>query len=263
MIMAGSSALPCPGANAVGPLRMKLTPELVARAHRDVRDVALPEYLVPRTEADHEEDVATLLGSHPVGEDFWLFAYGSLLWNPGVTHVEEKLAVVRGWHRAFCMRIRAHRGTPDRPGLMMALDRGGQCRGLLLRLPHENLEDELRRLVRREMPVKRIDGIAVQSSRWVEARTESGSLRALTYVINRHGSSYAGALDQFETADILAGACGTGGSCAEYLYNTVIQLDARGIRDRNLWRLQSLVAERLADVAPQQGAAELMLDARL
>jgi glutathione-specific gamma-glutamylcyclotransferase len=224
---------------------LKLTPELVARAHRVVPTLPLPDYLTPRTDADHEADVAAILANRPSGEDFWLFAYGSLLWNPAVDHVDEAPALVHGWHRAFCMTMRGHRGTPDRPGLMMALDRGGQCQGVVLKLPPDKLEDELFRLVRREMPVKRVDGIPVQGARWIRAKVGSRTISSLAYVINHRGPSYAGRMNTTEIADVLASSCGPGGSCAEYLYQTVVQLDKRGIRDNKLWKLQALVAERL------------------
>ena len=82
--------------------------------------------------------------------------------------------------------------------------------------------------------------------RWIVVRTAQGYIRAIAFVIDRKGYSYAGGLSPNETADILAKACGRGGSCAEYLYNTILHLEERGIRDRNLWRLQALVARRLA-----------------
>lgn len=224
---------------------LQLTEELVARAHRVVPTSPLPDYLAPRTEADHEADVAAILATRPPGGEFWLFAYGSLLWNPAVSHVEEAPALARGWHRAFCMHMRSHRGTPDRPGLMMALDRGGQCQGVVLKLLSHNLENELQRLVRRELPYKRSDGIAVHTARWIRASVGSGTIPALAYVINHKGPSYAGRMDASEVADILASSCGPAGSCAEYLYQTVVQLEKRGIHDSKLWLLQALVAERL------------------
>lgn len=195
---------------------LRLTHELVARAHRLVLTSPLPDYLAPRTEADHEDDVASILADRPPGDEFWLFAYGSLLWNPAVNHVDEAPAVVHGWHRAFCMSIRSHRGTPEQPGLMMALDRGGQCQGVVLKLSSDNLEEELHRLVRREMPVKRADGVSVQAAQWIRARVGTRTISALAYVINPAGPSYAGRLNPSEVPDILASSCGSAGSCAEY-----------------------------------------------
>jgi cation transport protein ChaC len=88
--------------------------------------------------------------------------------------------------------------------------------------------------------------------------TDRGRLRTIAFVTNRRGYAYAGTLTPEQTADILATACGHGGSCAEYLYNTVSHLEERGIRDRNLWRLQALVADRIASLAAPAGAKETL-----
>lgn len=190
---------------------LQLTDELVARAHRVVPTSPLPNYLVPRTEADHKANVASIFADRPPGDEFWLFAYGSLLWNPAVSYVDEAPALAHGWHRAFCMLMRSHRGTPKRPGLMVALDRGGQCQGVVLKLPTGDLEEELHRLVRREMPVQRADGIPIHSARWIRANVGSRTIPALAYVINHRGPSYAGQLNSSEVADILTSSCGSGG----------------------------------------------------
>jgi cation transport regulator ChaC len=94
---------------------------------------------------------------------------------------------------------------------------------------------------------------AAIASRWIEVETAQGRLRAIAFVIDRRGHIYAGGLTPDEVADIVAKACGHGGSCAEYLYSTILHLEDRGIRDRNLWRLQSLVAQKIASMtAPLQ-----------
>ncbi len=224
---------------------LRLRPELVARAHRVVPNSPLPEYLALRTEDDHRADVASILSTRPSGADLWLFAYGSLLWNPAFQHDEEVAAVAMGWHRAFCMKIRTLRGTPEQPGLMMALDYGGRCTGVAVKLSSVDLEAQVYQLVRREMPVKRIDGVPVHTARWIRIQIGDRSVRALSYVINRKGPSYAGKMTLAEVADVLSSSCGHAGSCADYLYQTVSQLEARGIRDSGLWRLQDVVAERL------------------
>jgi cation transport protein ChaC len=233
--------------------QIALTDALVSRAERPVAEPGLPPDIVACTDAEIADTAAAIRAGHVAGTDFWVFAYGSLLWSPAIAHVEERLAVARGWHRSFCMRIEGHRGTREQPGLMMALDRGGQCRGVALRIAGDALEGELERLVRRELPVRRLDGAAFHLPRWVPVATAQGPLRALTFVINRLGPAYAGGLPPEDTADMLAAACGEAGSCAAYLQQTVLHLEARGIRDRNLWHLQALVAQRLAaqpDPAP-------------
>ena len=108
---------------------MALTADLVARVHRTVEDTGPPPDLVRTTEADWNAIVREMLSSRPDGQAMWIFAYGSLLWNPAVEHVEERIGVARGWHRSFCMRMRDWRGTIEQPGLMMGLDRGGAVQG--------------------------------------------------------------------------------------------------------------------------------------
>jgi cation transport protein ChaC len=134
-----------------------------------------------------------------------------------------------------------YRGTPEQPGLMMALDRGGQCRGVMYELPHGNLERQLGKLFRREFVAKPINSMP----RWIVVRSASGSIPALTFVMNRASPMYAWRQSLEAVADVLARACGHGGAGAEYLLNTVSQLEAKGIRDSHLWRLQRLVAERI------------------
>jgi cation transport protein ChaC len=123
---------------------------------------------------------------------------------------------------------------------MMALDRGGQCRGVLYRLPETDLEAQLGKLFRREFTLKPPNNIP----RWITVESDEGRVRAITFVMNRKAKAYAGRLPPEEIADVLARACGHWGPVAEYLRSTVAHLEERGIRDRQLWRLQALVAER-------------------
>lgn len=221
--------------------QMALTPDLVACAHRSVTDAGPDPNLVHHSQEDYDAAVRTILAEHPPGRDAWLFAYGSLIWKPEVQHVEERIGTARGWHRSFCLKMTRWRATKEQPGLMMALDRGGQCRGVLYRLPWATLETRLGRLFRREFSVKP----PINMPRWIKVETEQEPVRALAFVMNRKSRAYASGLSPEETADFLARACGHEGSCAEYLYNTVSHLEERGIRDRNLWRLQALVADRI------------------
>lgn len=221
---------------------MTLTPDLVARASRAVPDPGPEPHIVYQTDADYDEAVAGMLATRPQG-DLWLFAYGSLIWKPEVEHTAECMGRARGWHRSFCFRVTRFRGTREQPGLMMALDRGGECRGVLYRLPDGDPSALLGRLFRREFTSKPANSMP----RWITVEPEGGlPLKALAFVMNRESPVYTGRLAQEQLADILARACGHWGSGAEYLHNTVSHLAERGIRDRNLWRLQALVAERLA-----------------
>ena len=226
---------------------MQLTEALVARAHRVVPDSGVAVSQPLHDDADYADWVARIIAAHPLpGALTWLFAYGSLIWKPGVTHVAEQLGVARGWHRRFCIAMPRFRGTPERPGLMMALDRGGQCAGVLFALPWEGLAAQLDQLFRREFTYKPPNSMPC----WITVQTAAGPLVALSFVMNRAAPMYTGALSAEVVADRLAQACGHWGSGAEYLRNTVLHLEARGIRDRNLWRLQRLVAERIAGMSP-------------
>jgi len=221
-------------------LSMALTSELVARAARVVEDAGPSPGAVYLTDTDYDGLVIDTLAG--LRGDLWIFGFGSLLWKPAFTHSEERMATVRGWHRSFCIRVARWRGTRDQPGLMMALDRGGSCRGKVFRVPAAEAEATLHALFRREVVVKP----SSQPPRWLRAETAAGSLTALGFAIDRRSPHYAGGLTPEAVADVVAVAAGHWGSCAEYLHNTVVHLAEAGIHDRNLWRLQALVAERIA-----------------
>lgn len=221
---------------------LSLTPDLVARVTRPVPDSGPPPGLEMMQDADYDDWVGRMLASHPAPDrPTRLFAYGSLIWKPEIPHTAETGGTARGWHRSFCFRMPRYRGTPERPGLMMALDRGGTCRGVLLTLPGADLEGQFHRLFRREFTVKPINS----APRWITVVTGDGPVMALAFVMNRASPLYVGRLPEAEAAAVLASACGPVGSAAEYLMNTVSHLEARGIRDRRLWRLQKLVAEAI------------------
>lgn len=224
-----------------------LTPDHIARVHRVVEDAGPPAGILQQTDSDYADWVRRIADSHPAsGTPTQLFAYGSLIWKPEIAHVAERTGVARGWHRAFCLRQHRFRGTADQPGLMMALDRGGQCRGVLYELPQENLEQQLDRLFRREFTVKPINNMP----RWITVQTESGPVKALGFVMNRASPYYAGRLALEDVARTLASACGHWGTGAEYLLNTVTHLEARGIHDSGLRRLQHLVARQIDELSP-------------
>jgi cation transport protein ChaC len=220
---------------------MSLTPAHVSRAHRTVVDSGPDANIVYHSDTDYEAIVKETLASLPMNGEIWLFAYGSLIWKPEVDHLAEQVGVARGWHRSFCLKVARYRGTREQPGLMMALDRGGQCHGVLYKLDSTDPETTLGKLFRREFTVKPINSMP----RWIKVESERGQLWALAFVMNRHSPLYVGKLNLEEVADVLASACGHWGSGAEYLYNTVLNLSERGIHDSNLWRLQQLVAARL------------------
>ncbi|GJD48439.1 Glutathione-specific gamma-glutamylcyclotransferase [Methylobacterium crusticola] len=221
------------------PRRLALTADLIARAHpAPVADDAGGMALLDEAETDARLDAALAAGPGDPGV-LWLFAYGSLMWRPDFAFAERRTATVRGWHRRFCLWQRRFRGTPERPGVMLALDRGGQCRGIAYRLAGDDLRAVVRPVWRREM---RGRGYA---ARWLVAAAPEGAVPALAFVADRAGPRYAGRLPDAQIAERIALACGHLGPSAEYLLNTVAACEALGIRDRHLWAMQALVAERL------------------
>jgi cation transport protein ChaC len=222
---------------------MRLTAEHVARVHRAMDDPGpqLIEGFRTATDDDYAIEVARMLETRPEG-GFQVFAYGSLMWRPETAFVAREVGLARGWHRRFCLGWDyRYRGSSAAPGLMLALDRGGQCRGVAYELPEAGLESELHKLIRREMSM-------VPSAfpwRWIEVVTKDGPQRALTFAMNRRSGRYVAGLADEELAEVLATAYGFRGTMAEYLFSTVCKLEELGIHDRNLWRLQELVARRI------------------
>jgi glutathione-specific gamma-glutamylcyclotransferase len=234
---------------------MRLTAELAARVAATAGPVdaaPLPEGRRAMNDEDYDEAVVSIRSGAPTG-DFWVFAYGSLIWKPGFDFVESRTALAHGWHRSFCLGWdRFFRGSPDRPGLMLALDRGGECKGVAYRLPLDAIEANLHRLARREMLLTPHPF----PPRWIALRTEHGPLRALTFAMERKSPFYVGGLSSPEIADVLARAVGRSGSMADYLFSTVSHLEALGIHDRHLWQLQDMVAARIEAAHPEAGSPE-------
>jgi cation transport protein ChaC len=180
----------------------------------------------------------------------WVFAYGSLIWNPAIHYVERRFARVHGWHRTFCLSTIAGRGSPDVPGLVLGLDRGGCCTGAAFRIAEECLEEELRLLWRREM----LSGS--YRPRWVPVRDEAGTVygHAIAFTIRRGGTYYVGGLAEDEVVRRLAKARGALGSSAEYLFQTRDGLRSLGIVDRRIERLAEQVEALVRSGAAGSGA---------
>lgn len=229
---------------------MTLTPGLVARIHRDVPDPGMMPGLEPMQDADYGRLVDALLADHPPDADLWLFAYGSLIWKPACDVDGQRRALLRGWRRSFCMRLTRFRGTADCPGLMMALDRGGSCIGVAQRLPATVKRERLEQLLRREVSVKP----PTNKPRWVTVESEGERLRAIAFSADRTRRNYLPEQSHRATADVLARAVGHWGSGAEYLMQTVIHLEQLGIHDRYLWKLQEMVAARIAALDTDEDA---------
>ena len=224
---------------------MRLTPELVAKASRAPGRTSTAAFMKGRreaTDADYLDMARQLLDDAPDPRNVWVFAYGSLIWKPGFEFAEKRVATTHGWHRAFCLKGDTWlRGSMDHPGLMLALDHGGESNGVAYRLPPDAVEKNLAAVMAREV-------LALPHPfppRWITIDIDGKAVPAITFVIDHDSGNYAGGLTLEQVADVLASASGTGGSMAEYLRNTIIGLAELGLHDKQLWRLQELVAERI------------------
>lgn len=223
--------------------RMSLTSELVALCHREEADPG-PDGSWTQLNDEDFQTLASRLSSEADAGPLWVFAYGSLIWKPAFESVERQRATAFGWHRSFCLDIARWRGSAAQPGLMMALERGGRCHGVIYRLPEGEKPLQIEKLLRREID----DHESVGSVRWLPVRTAQGTLSALGFWVGVTGRGTSLNQPLENVARVLARACGHVGSGAEYLYNTVSHLEEFGIRDRNLWRLQELVADEIRSI---------------
>ncbi|MDF1608056.1 gamma-glutamylcyclotransferase [Hoeflea sp. YIM 152468] len=162
-------------------------------------------------------------------DEFWVFGYGSLMWRPGFDHEETRQARLFGYHRALCVRSFVHRGTPDRPGLVLGLDRGGSCHGVAFRVRQDLRDAVIGYLRQRELATH----VYLETTRKV--RLDSGEdVRAVTYVVDRSHQQYAGALSVDDALARVSGAVGQSGPNEEYVINTAAHLRTLGLRDEHL-----------------------------
>jgi glutathione-specific gamma-glutamylcyclotransferase len=237
------------GRRLVMPRALRLTRDLVARLPSRVDERGPVRWTAP-SDMYYAATASKLLSKLQEDGQFWVFAIGSLIWSRKLQSVEQRPAIVRGWHRSFCLGPDTrHRGNPAAPGLMMSLDRGGQCQGVVFRLDPTDLAASLETLLRNEPPMP---------PRWVTARTPQGTVRAIAFALKRSHFMYVGGLSETEVADRLARAVGHIGSMADYLLNTILHLEEVGIHDRALWRMQALVAERLERLPAKCPEAEIL-----
>jgi cation transport protein ChaC len=160
------------------------------------------------------------------------------MWNPAIKLAESRKAHVRGYHRMFCLNLQIGRAMPDKPGLMLGIDRGGSVTGVAHRIAAGDVESELSILWLREM----LSG--AYEPRWVNADIEGrGRTRVLTFVINRYHPRYEGALSEDEAARRVAAAVGHLGTNRDYLYRTVQHLTGLGIEDGPMQSLEAKVRQ--------------------
>jgi cation transport protein ChaC len=178
--------------------------------------------------AGMEDPLSTL----PAG-DMWVFAYGSLMWNPGFPHRQTRLAKIHGYHRALCVWSWVHRGTRDHPGLVFGLDRGGSCVGIAHRVPAARRDAAAAYLYERELVTNvykavvrriRVDGVGV--------------VAALTFVVDRRHPQYSGKLSPAEAARTIRDAHGRSGPNPDYFADALAQLNTLGIHCPRLGAIQ-------------------------
>lgn len=229
------------------PAKLVLTPELVARVDRTILQDHLPAdpTRTPMTDEDFAAASAAILARHE-GGPLAVFGYGSLLWKPGFDYTERHPARLRGWHRAFCMQIKRFRGSPEQPGLMLALDHGGSCKGEVFIVAEAAIATELDKILRREVPYRRL----ARAWRWLSVDSRGRHIKALTFYAGMRRDMFYVKLPVLEQAQMLARAAGHGGSGAAYLHQTVMKLDELGIHDPYLWELQHLVAAEIRAMFP-------------
>lgn len=177
-----------------------------------------------------------LLRLAPPMSDFWVFGYGSLMWRPGFPHAEAVAARLSGAHRALCVYSWFHRGTQERPGLVLGLDVGGACRGMAFRVSNENRDTVLDYLREREL----VTSVYREVWRPVSLIERGGKrVEALAYVVDRRHVQYAGKLPSDRLLELVRGSAGKSGANADYVRNTAEHLRALGIRDPVLEKLSA------------------------
>jgi len=190
------------------------------------------------TDAELAATLDAVMTAHPADEPLWVFGYGSLMWRPGFDFTERRRATVHGFHRAFCVYSHVHRGTRDKPGLVLGLDNGGSCRGIAYEVTPGNARNTVEYLIRREMVTR------VYMPRFVPARLEDGRrVWAHTYTAAHNHTQYAGKLELEEAARLIRHGVGRSGANPEYLFSAVAHLDELGLADGPLHRLQAMLAD--------------------
>lgn len=220
---------------------LRLTDEVLAAWDAQARQQGLaPDWRLPDQEVERSRQ--TVLAGRE-GQDLWVFAYGSLMWNPGIHFDEVRRARLDGFARRFALATTIGRGTPEHPGLVLTLRRQPRvCQGLAFRIHHSLVEVESRMLWRREMIRGGYCPVLLSLD------TPQGRIQALVLTANTAHPQYCHALSLQDTATIIASACGSVGSNREYLDQLVAQLQVLGIEDDHVRELSAMVRRQRAGV---------------
>jgi cation transport protein ChaC len=173
--------------------------------------------------------------------DLWVFGYGSLMWRPGFSFVERRHAHLYGYHRALCVLSHVHRGTPEHPGLVLGLDRGGRCHGVAFRVAADEAEETIRYLREREQVT------SVYLERRLPVRFADGTkAQALTYVVDRKHAQYASGLNFEDVVRLVRQGRGISGRNPDYVRSTHEHLLSMGVVDRLMQRITEELDQDLA-----------------
>jgi glutathione-specific gamma-glutamylcyclotransferase len=218
--------------------REELTAERIAEIVADARKAGYDFFL---SAEQREASLKEALTRYAPGDEAWIFAYGSLMWNPALEFADQQPCLVDGWRRSFCFWLPMGRGTPELPGLMLALERGGSCEGIAYRLSPDQVRSELAILWNREMLA------GVYKPCWLPAKLRDGrTVTAVSFEVDTAHCQYCGDLPIERTAHHIAFAEGRRGACRDYLADTVRHLAALGIADASLQRLANVVEALVA-----------------
>lgn len=183
------------------------------------------------SDAEREASLRASMAHWKKQDDVWVFGYGSLIWRPDFEFTERREGLLRGYHRALCLWSRINRGTPERPGLVFGLDRGGSCRGMLFRIPASQVPVTMEALWRREMPS------GAYLPRWLNCGTSAGRVNALVFTMNRATDAYVRDLPAERLVNVIHNAHGSNGPCLEYVIETAQALKKFNIHDQRLQKI--------------------------
>jgi len=189
------------------------------------------------TDEDRAAWVKRLIDEHPEDDGFWVFGYGSLIWNPAFHFAERERCRVHGYRRSFCMWTLLGRGSEELPGLMLGLEHGGSCTGVVYRIDPEILEVELDIILRRELMSY------TYIPTWVKAECEGRTVKAITFVMDREHERYVCNEPEEKMVRHLATASGPLGRNCDYLFDLTENLTKLDFTDHKLTRLEKKVRE--------------------